>query len=53
MRVDELLGDPMQYLEEPFVTELGERPRTDLASANYVMATKPQRATVPTLSTPT
>ena len=40
MKVESLLGDPIEYLGQPFVEELNEESVKMLASTNFVVATK-------------
>jgi SAM-dependent methyltransferase len=42
MRVGDLLGDPMEYLKRPFVTELPNDLNYELASTTGILASKPR-----------
>lgn len=41
MRLGELMGDPMEYLKRPFVTELPNELNYELASTTGILASKP------------
>jgi hypothetical protein len=41
MRVQDLLGDPITYLNDPFVTQLSTEKNLELASACLLRAHKP------------
>jgi SAM-dependent methyltransferase len=42
MRVGDLMGDPMEYLKKPFVTELPNDLNYELASTTGILASKPR-----------